>query len=110
MTSSVSGPNWKQRFSLHEVDSKQNYFVDTVLGTFATKLGIMDAVVSVDWNDRDQSLLVHIRPPDPETYEEVKELTVDTLREIDSVRFEATCKQVDYRGMPSMVFKLKKTA
>lgn len=85
----------------------QNYFLDTILGKFATKVGIMDAIVKVVWDEKKKEALIHFRPPDPETFDEVKELIANSLREVTSVKFKAVGQLLKYRGAPSLVLKIK---
>lgn len=89
------------------VESSQNYFLDTILGKFATKVGIMDAIVSVAWDDKKKEALIHFRPPDPEIFDEVKELISNSLKEINSIKFKARGQFLKYRGSPSMIVKIK---
>lgn len=92
------------------VESAQNLFLDTILGKFATRLGIMDAIVKVVWDEKKKEALIHIRPPDPETFDEVKELIKIALTEIKSIKFKAKGQQLSYRGNPSIVLKIKEEA
>lgn len=89
---------------LHPIN---NYFLDTILGKFATKVGIMDAVTKVNWDEEKKEALIHIRPPDPNTFDEVKQILRDTLKEIKSIKFSAKGQLLTYRGNPSLVLKIK---
>lgn len=85
---------------------QQNLFLDTILAKFATRIGIMDSIVNVIWDEQDKSALIHLRPLDPEQFSDLVELTANTLKEIDVIKFAAQFQKVDYRGSPSFVAKI----
>lgn len=85
---------------------QQNLFLDTILAKFATRIGIMDSIVNVVWDEGEKAALIHLRSPDPEQFNELVELTANTLKEIDVIKFKAQFQKVDYRGSPSFVAKI----
>ena len=84
----------------------QNYFLDTILGKFATRIGLMDSILNVVWDPHQKTALILMRPCDPEAFDELKELAAETLREVEEVHFDAKGQMVRFKGAPCIVLKI----
>jgi len=89
---------------------ESNFFLDTIIGKFSTRAGLMNSVANVVWDEPTKTALIHVRTQDPEQFDTLKELLADSLKEIESVKFKASGSVVRVGSVPSLVLKLKHLA
>lgn len=87
--------------------AESNFFLDTIIGKFSTRVGLLNAVTNVVWDEATKTALIQMRPADPEQFDDFKELISQSLQEIESVRMKVRAKVVKVGSTPSLVLKIK---
>lgn len=82
---------------------QSNPFLDTILGKFATRLGIMETILKVVWQDSRKRALIAFRSLDPEKHDDLLHLLRDTLKEVKEIKFHLQGQQLTYRGQKIVV-------
>lgn len=96
---------------LEKLETQHNPFVDRIVQALSEDLGLLDSVVSAEWDGKEGSLLLRVQPVNPDGYEDLKEVAVEKIRSAaEDVSFRAACRRIRVSGVPNMLFKLTQTS
>lgn len=89
------------------IKKDKNPFVDRIVRVFESEVFTHQSVVGMVWNDKEESLLIRLEPPDEMHFETLREVAVDKLRQ-EALRnpFQATARQWLVNGRRNAFFKL----